>query len=318
MDPVPLIASLADELRGKTALQMHQLANRMSAGLDFVEALEESPSLLPPSLILAFQLARENGTMPEFKSALADLDTERAVDPAFDEGNHVSRYVGLLFRVFAIGLIFVFISLKVFPEFLKMLEEFGVEPPAALDLVIEVMNLFEKFWVVFLMILVLAVPLYFPAIRMYLRRWNPLTWRQPQVSSSVERRLSLALIAQTSGSLKSAIALILGTPKLDHLFGRLSRVEERMNKGESQWDSLASEKIISHRDAEALMLTSSPETQSWLLRWSANNQQAHQATRSVILLRTIRTVVNVALGLLVALTCMAVFMTLFSIMASLS
>ncbi len=90
-----------------------------------------------------------------------------------------------------------------------------------------------------------------------------------------------------------------------------------MEQGETEWNSLAAERVISQRDADALALTTSPETQSWLLKWSAKNQRAHQATRSIVLMRTIVAVVNIVLGLFVALTCIAVFMTLLSIMASL-
>ena len=116
----------------------------------------------------------------------------------------------------------------------------------------------------------------------------------------------------------SGIAMIMGSGKLRNLFGRLTQANERIEKGQNEWDSLASEKIISRRDADALTLTASRETQSWLLQWSANNQQTRESTRSVIVLRTILALVNIALGLLVALTCIAVFTTLLSIMASLS
>ena len=317
MDPVPLISSLAAELRGGPRLKFERLAEQMSAGVEFVDAVEEIPELLPPSVILAFQLASENGTWLTLNTTIADLDANRELDSLSDEETYVSRYVGLMLRVVIFGLVIVFVAVKIFPEFLKMLEEFGLEAPVSLRLLIKILDLCVKLWFLIPLIMVFAIPFCLPGIRKYLRRWSPLTWRQPLVSLPVERRRSLALIAQTGRSLKSVIGTITGNPKLRNLFGQFGRVNERMEKGETEWNSLAAEKVISRRDADALTLTTSPETQSWLLQWSANNQRAHQATRSIVLMRTVVAVVNIALGLFVALTCIAVFMTLLSIMASL-
>ena len=317
MDAPALVKSLAIELSGSARVQLLQLANCMSEGSEFIDACQEVPNVIPPSVLLAFQLARENGTLNTLYSKLAERSIENENDPAFGESNYVSRYVGLLFKVHIYAAIVIFISVKIVPEFLAMFSEFGVDPPMTLRLATTIFDLFAKFWFIGFLILIIAIPFCFPAIRQYLRRWNPLIWRQTMVSPSVDRRRSLALIRQAGESLASGISMIMDTGQLRKLIGRLSRAKDRMDQGQNEWDSLATEKIISRRDAKALAMTTSQETQAWLLEWSADKQQSRQSTRSVVILRAILTLVNVFLVLLVGLTCIAVFSTLLSIMASL-
>ena len=317
MDAAALVKSLAYELSGGARVGLLQLAERMSEGSEFIDACSEVPLVVPPSVLLAFQLARENGTLTALNLKLAERNFENEKDPAFEEGNYVSRYVGLLFKVSIFGVIIIFISIKIVPEFLQMLSEFGVEPPIALRFVTTIFDSLVKFWFVGLLMLIIAIPFCFPAIRQYLRRWNPLIWRQAMVSPAVDRRRSLALIKQAGKSVAAGISMIMGSGQLRKLIGRLNRAKNRIDKGQNEWDSLATEKVISRRDAEALAMTSSQETQAWLLQWSADKQQTRNSTRSVVILRTILTLVNVVLVLLVALTCIAVFATLLSIMASL-
>jgi hypothetical protein len=80
---------------------------------------------------------------------------------------------------------------------------------------------------------------------------------------------------------------------------------------------LAAANIISRHEAEALSVSSTPQTQAWLLRWSASKNQLHQAARAAAGTRVFVTVVNIGIGLLVALAAVGVFMTLIAIMESL-
>ncbi len=144
MDPAALISSLASELSGSTRLKFESLAEQMSAGVEFVDAVEEIPDLLPPSVILAFQLARDNGALLKLNKSIADLDANRELDASIDEETCVSRYAGLMLRVFIFFSVISFTALKIFPEFLKMLEEFGVEAPVSLRMLIEVLDLCAK------------------------------------------------------------------------------------------------------------------------------------------------------------------------------
>ena len=252
MDPAALISSLASELSGSTRLKFESLAEQMSAGVEFVDAVEEIPDLLPPSVILAFQLARDNGALLKLNKSIADLDANRELDASIDEETCVSRYAGLMLRIFIFFSVISFTALKIFPEFLKMLEEFGVEAPVSLRMLIEVLDLCAKLWFLFPLFLFVAIPFCLPGIRRYLRRWNPITWRQPMVLLPVERRRSLALIAEAGKSIHSVIGTIAGNPKTRGRQGLFDRAKKRMEQGETEWNSLAAERVISQRDADAL------------------------------------------------------------------
>jgi type II secretory pathway component PulF len=97
---------------------------------------------------------------------------------------------------------------------------------------------------------------------------------------------------------------------------RLNKVNERMKDGQDEWNALAAEKIISQRDANALKLSADGETQAWLLRWSAVNRQQRLESRAAFLTRLVIGAFNIAIAMLVALTCISVFMTLIKIISS--
>ena len=98
---------------------------------------------------------------------------------------------------------------------------------------------------------------------------------------------------------------------------RLQKAQEEIENGNDAWESLAKEKIISNREAQALALSSSGQTQAWLLRWSASNRQTRETERSVLGTRIFLAAVNIVLAFVVVLAALGVFMTLIAIMRSL-
>ncbi len=314
--PAPLVLSLAIELPAKYRDRVERLAEQLKQGVDVVDALDEIP-VLPPSVELALRLANQNGTLPALNAALLARYSEIGMYRTSREESNWSKCMRLAGLVFVMTCLLAYLMINVVPESKSMLEEFGVELPSTLQLLITICDYAVKFWFLWLLPLIILLPFCFGAFRRYLRRWNPLIWRQHVDSPSVSRRRSLALFTQSGLSAKSGIEMILGIQPLRRLFKGLNQANDRIEKGQGKWESLAAEKIISKRDAEALALSTNADTQAWLLRWSATARQNRNESQAGVLTRIFIGVVYVALGILVFLACSGVFLTLINIMKSL-
>jgi hypothetical protein len=159
-----------------------------------------------------------------------------------------------------------------------------------------------------------VVPFLLPSFRLYLRRWNPFTWRQPESVPVTERRQALAVASQSDSLPSSLIERLLDFVAIKRSFKGLEKAQARIENGDNEWESLAKEKVISEREAEALAMASSGQTRAWLLNWSATKQQSRWAARIDNRTRAIVTVVNIGLVVIVALAAVAVFSTLTAIM----
>jgi len=317
LDPAPIVVGLATESTSSYGFKAKQLAEKLTEGVEPDVALDDLPGLLPPTGVLALKIAREKGTLRAFYSAVLDRTQTIGFPVSSDDDNDFSKLSRLAAKALTIAFFLGFIMLKIIPEFQKMLQEFAVETPILLKLLMSTCDRLVTYWFVFALILIALLPLGFPAIRRYFRHWNPFTWRQPELSPTTTRRRSLAMAAQSGSSLSASIKWILECVPLKRTFKRLEKAQEKIKNGDENWESLAAAKIISKREAKALTISGTPQTQAWLLRWSASNRQNRQTTRSAAGTRLFVTVVNIGLGLLVVLAAVGIFTTLIAIMESL-
>ncbi len=248
-----------------------------------------------------------------------DLNRQPASSTATVEPDEdlVSKFCRLLAKVAVILVLTAFIMLKIAPEFLMILQEFGMETPAIFNLWVTVCDRVARYWFLGALLMLVLVPLGIPAFRQFLRRFNPLSWRQPALTRATSRRRTLAMLAQSGTSIAAAIPSVLATEPLRKMFRRLTRASEKMNEGENAWASLASQHILSEREAKSLAMTDDSQTQAWLLRWSADKRARGRSTRIAFFSRVFVGLVNVGIGLFVFLTAAAIFSTLITIMRSL-
>lgn len=318
LDVAPLLMGLAYELPFAIGGLTFQLAEQVVSGVDAIDALVELPELLSPESVLALRLARDEGTLSALYVAVSERYQGSEVDGYTINTKKTSKVMRLIGRVFVIGVLMNYIMSVILPELVMLLNDFEVELPAPMSLLLVTMEYLSRLWFLGVLI-VLALLVYgLWTYRKKRRSWNPLAWRQRAVSSSVNRRRMLALAAQTGHSLSSGLAMISGIPPLARLFKRMEGANARINKGQGEWESLAAEKMISKREAAALECSTTGETQAWLLRWSASNRRNFEMTRTAIAFRIATGIVHVLLAMLVALVCIAMFSFLVTLMKSLS
>lgn len=322
LDPAPLIKSLAIEFPRHKKYLANSFAQRISDGEDMVDVLEETPDILSSSSVLALRLAKQAGTLPDLMTAYFDRPNDYEAPSTELHDDLFAKFSRLFVQTTIICALLTFMMLTIIPEFSKMLEEFGVETPGFLRLFVFAADLVCRFALIFPLLFIFLLPFFIPTLRRYLRRWNPVTWRQRHLSTSEDRRRSLAMISETGTSLPTGLAMMFKNKYLRKIFkksfGTNSSVDSSIETGKNQWDSLASKRIISRREAKSLSLAGSGETEAWLLRWFASSQRSRRSTRISLIARTVIVLINVGLCVLVVLAAVAVFSTLIQIMAGLS
>lgn len=315
IDPSPLLAGLADELPVRYGERVKDLGNRIAGGEEPIEAAIETPGLFTETALLALQLARSEGTLP---SLIAGLESchPRLPDADPTKESPVTVVSRLAIRVFFMAWILGFMVVFIVPEFQSMFEEFGVELPSMMKLLIVYTNRVAMYWYLLLVVMLVAVPFCIPTLLRYFKRWGPLSWRQPTFYRSANRRRELALIAQAKQPLEVGIGMLTALRPTRWNNWRFRRAGLKIEEGRDAWDSLATERIISPRDARALSLSTDKDTQAWLLRSSAHQSQKRSETRFEIVFRMMIAAIHILLALIVVFVCVAVFMTLVTLMDS--
>lgn len=278
----PMLSRLAGETSGGFSSQAMYLAALVHSGEPPVDALRKTTLVLTPTVVKALGAARDDEKLDQLYHAVLQRSQEYGAD--LDFGNEDDgRFSHLIKRGLFVMATILFIMLKIVPEFQKMFQEFEVELPALMKLAMSYCDLAAKFW--FLGLLV-VIPVGIWMFRRQLRRWNPVTWRQPIISKSARRRRILAIESRDAG------------------------------QPPAQWDELAAQGVISKREARVLANTASGETRAWLLRWKANAMGESSKFRSSMVFNFVIWFGNIALALIVFVMCAAILSSLIQMIGA--
>jgi len=197
-----MLGRLSGESSGAFSRQLKYLADKVHTGEDPVKAVQDLNHVLTSSIALALRVAHDNGSLPQLYQAVLRRTPEYESDADADKEIN-ARISRLMTRGFFVLMVLLFSAVRVFPEFQKMFEEFGIELPTVMERFFVAISLISKFG--FLVILLL-IPLGFWLGRRYLRQWNPVAWRTtavlPKVGQGVDsnrRRTSRLGISRFPG-----------------------------------------------------------------------------------------------------------------------
>lgn len=322
--PAPnLIAVLAREFPGDYGAGLMQLSASISNGYSVVDALQQTPGIMDGSLVMALRLADQSGSLPEMYESLLTGSGREATRADSEWNNPLSELTqvgfGFLFAIFMI----TFLMLFIIPTFEQMFEEFGLTLPAPMLLLISFCRWFADYWFVLAAIgLVLAIVLSasrFASLGAFLtRRFNPLARSEGLVSPSASQISLLAVAARLGQPIATGVQTLARYSQRPAARSRFGRANERIQRGEEPWHSLAAEKLISPRDAQALVTTESGRAQAWLLDRSAVTRQSRWIVRGRLVSSTLTFLCTLVLAFIVAWTAISVFMVLYSLVNSLS
>lgn len=317
LDVRPLVQHLASELRGSARRRLRQLDRQLQMRLPLIDALEQTPDVLPDEDILSLRFANSSGTLPQTYQELIHR-AESRWNGTRDQVRQALEYgVGLSIAfTLVIGMLMTF----VFPTFDKMFEEFGLRLPTAARSLISVSHVVARdlpLWLLGLAIAIGLVWLVRPFKR--LRRWtgSRLMRSTRQLQRSQLLRL-LALAIDAGRPLASSLSTL-----ARYHFDRPTRlkllvVRNDIEQGADAWHALEQSQLLLPGEAQALAETSTPRLRSWIMRRLAQQQeQAVHYRRSTVAMLA-HPVIVLLFGVIVAWVAVACFSILSSMVMSLS
>ena len=164
-----LLADLNPELpRGYQAI-VTGFSNAIEEGETVDDSLQKHPSLLPARTVLALQLAGENNTLEPLYAGILN----RRHDANLAINSEKNGALSGLLHACGVGLlataVIIFLMIKIVPQMLDMLEEFGIRQPAAFEL----FTLVPVYWVPVIFIVAIAMsPILIPALIKFLYSWS--------------------------------------------------------------------------------------------------------------------------------------------------
>lgn len=318
-----LLQDLGTEMKSATARQIPFVVDDLSSGLPAVESLARTPGIVPESAVIALEIARSQGLQKPLNQALLNTTNRRKSEITGTEDlAAIDRVTNLLFKYFFLFNIFAFMMLFILPQFKMMFEEFGIELPFSMQLLVEINNYATNFWFLFPLVL-LAVGIYVvikhPRVfTSYFTRWIPGRWGQPVLTKRVRKELSLAWVVQTSDDLPETAKQFIndngvGTEELERL-----AAAEKTDVGTGVLKALTDMRVLPKRASAVASMASSPESAAWILRKMSKQSHSTRRQRGLNGLRVLMWIGNFIAMALAGLAAIAIFQSLLTIIQGLT
>ena len=266
-----LLEDLRVEMRSATARDVPRVVSELRSGVPIESVFNQIPGVVPESVVMAMADVQSQGLQKPLNQALLNAPTIRR-----REGNHVqdttivSKLGGLFLRsAFALHVL-TFMMLFVIPQFKAMFEEFEIDMPASMQLLIEVSNKATQFWFVFALIF-FAVGLYLliwkrHLLVSYFTRWVPSRWQQPVLTKRTRKDRSLAWVVQAGDDSTDAAIRFASSNGIGVGLSKRVAAAEKIEAGAGVMESLVSERVVSQRASKVISQASSNEGAAWILR----------------------------------------------------
>jgi type IV pilus assembly protein PilC len=281
--------AFADERDDRLGLRSVVLAEFLEAGVPLSLALRRSRHNLPPAALLAADLGQETGTLgPALRQVVQQLDE---YDVSLRWAAEKLFYLGFL-MLFITGTLF-FLMIKIVPVYQYIMDELGMEAPAATQMLVGGMRTMSEGWflalpllAVLAVVLILAV-LYYVGVSPRSLPGIDRIWRR--VDCALILRW-LAVAVRQNRSLVEFLRLLASYYPQAGVRRRLERSASRVGKGVHWCDALHRTGLV--RAAECAVFKSAERTGN--LAWALDEMADSSLRRAAYRLRGI---VNVAFPL---------------------
>lgn len=312
----PLLERLALEYENDDADTLRQVAYLMASDVSAVNALEQTRGSVDETTLLALRLAERAGTLAETYELCLRDDADarfRADDPSHSPTTQLlQRAIGILVACFVL----TFLALFIVPTFLKMMDEFGLEVPSFPVLLL---GFYENYGFLLVLFSVAAI-VWLMIYALWLRNWQWEPWKPvyPKRPAAVRLRALLALVVGSGRPVAAALETLTRFQASSTIRSRLVTATRSMENGENPWAALASQKLISEQEAQALMLAPDASTEYWLLQQSAvSSAHRHESARTIVL-QLVSFFLLVLLAVVVGATAISFFMVLCKLISGLA
>ena len=286
LNPANLIEDLGVEMRSSISRKIPFLVEDLATGMSVEVALARTPGIVPESTAIALAVAQSRGLQKRLSHALLNTADKREAEDTYAEDFDTMDRISLLMqKYFVLFNILTFLMLFIIPQFKAMFDEFEIEIPLSMQLLIEWANLFTMYWFfVPLAFLAIAVYLFVKKPRFltsYFTRWIPNRWQQPVLTKRAEKDLSAAWILQSSDDLPDTAKRKIVDSGADAEEIVRSKAANRVAPSDAFLTTLTNRKIISKRDAKIASKASSRESAAWMLRKMSQASQSNRRELAV-------------------------------------
>lgn len=334
IDAADLVRQLSNEYSGKSRASLQQVADLLASKVSIVDALEQTPMALDSNAVMALRLAHQTGSIERTLEGLIapnhDFDRPRSESAQDSPGGLTQNGSQLLWAWLLVSFLMMFIV----PTIEYMFDEFGMELPFAMNLLIGLSRSVSSYFLLFVLFIAF---LYLIERRLKGKR---MWWRGMRTTSSEQISNLLNLLAMVVGQgrpVASGLATLANYHPTATIRARLAKATQMIQHGMPSWDALAEQKVISPTEARALArLEPATEiipsndvssidqterfrrTQAWMLRYIASRRSGRAWIRNGILLRVLSIGSLLVIAAVVSLAAIAMFQSVYSLVDSLA
>ena len=317
-----LLEDLSVEMKSATARDIPLVVSDLRSGTPVESALAAVPGVVPESVVMALDVAQSQGLQKPLNQALLSIGNRRNEIDHQEDTTVVSKLIGLFQRYVFTICILTFMMLFIIPQFKDMFEEFGIDMPISMELLVELSDLFTKLWFVpasfilaFGLFLVLKRPHLFVS---YFIRWIPNRWQQPVLTKSARKDRSFAWVVRANDDSIDAAIRFVSSNGIGVKTKKRIAAAKKIESGTEVLDALTTERVISKRASDVVSKASSSESASWLLRRMSGVKELKRHYRNLAGVRLLIWVGDFILMVVAGLTAISIFQCLITIIQGLT
>lgn len=306
---------------GSYGTRLRQLAVYLKAGRPLGVALERVPGLLPCWVIAAIKIGDETGTLSEVLSECATTELNWMKN-RFRTGSIGSLLIYLACYPWVIIGPVTFMVYYIVPKMKAIFDGFGTDLPGVTDGFVAFSNHAANYFYLY-------VPLMFASFLgvLTLLRFDHSGWRNVRSglfrsfyprydAASVMRHL--ARMIEKGKTLPDSLLAIANSYHRPTIAESIAEVYVDTESGGDCWKSLLNRGFLSRRDLALIQAAQRVGNLPWALREIADVREKRYVFRVDTLVQLFRPVPIIAVGLLVAWVCIAMFMPVVKLVNDLS
>lgn len=312
-----LFTAYSQEYRGYYRRTLNTFANRLKTGVPLIDALEQTPDVLPPSSVVAIRHGLATGSLSQTFQVLTKESIVRR-EAANTDGGFIRNYWLVVCLVLLVGM--TFISAGILPSLLKMLQEFGMGPTAIMASYSSFTNfLIPSLPWILLAIVLLSITGLMAQLRAYLRRnLLPLVTPTKDLLSTATILRLISLQVHHPDSLRTSLTILAKYHNRKSIRLKLLLARNECELGMNFWQSLLAANLLTPAESKLLQSEPEPASQAWILNKLADLRDHRADVISDRFVVFMTPVLTLLWGGTVLWTALVVFHFIYALVNSLS